>query len=208
MGETMAIGLACFLAGLAGLAGVLVGAAIVWRLGLGRTVGEMSTEDRARAPDGDPLLPEIHNLLRQHREATAKAHAGTREMLSQWHTQQQHGLAAFAAAQVALLDDFLKSQTVPRADVTPPAGATPTTPSVPRPSLAPMQPRPSAAPSARPPELSSKPLAAPAPAAIEEAPARELSDAEIDALPPDLPARAPPRRRVLPAPKSPAMRRL
>ncbi len=57
---------------------------------------------------------------------------------------------------------------------------------------------------ARPPEWTSAPLARPDAARRQSAPpARELSDEEIDALPPELPVPGKPRKRILPAPKKP-----
>ena len=62
---------------------------------------------------------------------------------------------------------------------------------------------------ARPPQrLMPQPLARPAPVAETIAQAVELSDAEIDALPPDLPALDKARKRVLPAPRKPTLQRL
>ena len=62
--------------------------------------------------------------------------------------------------------------------------------------------------SARPPELLHRPIVRPAPAYAFEEPAPELTDAELDALPPDLPAPAKPQRRILPPPKKPSFRNL
>jgi hypothetical protein len=62
--------------------------------------------------------------------------------------------------------------------------------------------------SARPPELMSTPLPRPQPVHEPEPPALELSDEELDALPPELPASAKPRKRMQAAPKKPVMRDL
>lgn len=72
--------------------------------------------------------------------------------------------------------------------------------SVPRPIPAP--------PSARPPELSETPRPQPVPVYAAEAPERELSDEEIDALPPDLPVPNRLSTRKLPAPKGPILRNI
>jgi len=66
----------------------------------------------------------------------------------------------------------------------------------------------SVAVSARPPELTHRPLPRPEVAPAPERPEIQLSDEEIDALPPDLPAAGKPRRRVLPAPTKPPLRRI
>jgi len=62
--------------------------------------------------------------------------------------------------------------------------------------------------SARPPELMHTPLPRSEPTYEQEEPAPELSDEELDALPPELPDSGKPRRRVLPAPKKPSLRNL
>ena len=62
--------------------------------------------------------------------------------------------------------------------------------------------------SARPPELLLTPLARAEPVYPSEVPTRELTDAEIDALPPELPAAGLPRKRILPAPSKPVLKRL
>ncbi|WP_219210047.1 hypothetical protein [Variovorax boronicumulans] len=81
----------------------------------------------------------------------------------------------------------------------------------PAPALVPV-PRPVApsprAVSARPPELLLTPLPRPEPIYDEPEPEPELSDEELDALPPELPVPDRPRRRILPAPKKPVLRNL
>ena len=62
--------------------------------------------------------------------------------------------------------------------------------------------------SARQPELLLTPLARAEPVYPSEMPTRELTDAEIDALPPELPAAGLPRKRILPAPSKPVLKRL
>ena len=62
--------------------------------------------------------------------------------------------------------------------------------------------------SARPPELLLTPLARAEPVYPSEVPTRELTDAEIDALPPELPAAGLPRKRIMPAPAKPVLKRL
>lgn len=62
--------------------------------------------------------------------------------------------------------------------------------------------------SARPPELMQTPLPRSQPAFEPEAPAVELSDEEIDALPAEVPMAGRPRKRVLPAPTKPVLRDL
>jgi hypothetical protein len=59
---------------------------------------------------------------------------------------------------------------------------------------------------ARPPELMDTPRPQPAPVCAPQEPERELSDEEIDALPPDLPAPTRLQGRKLPAPKKPVLR--
>jgi hypothetical protein len=85
----------------------------------------------------------------------------------------------------------------------------------PTPSLPPRVPPPNAvasrapAVSARPPELLSTPLPRPKPLYEDEAePLPEPSDAELDALPPELPAAEKPRKRILRAPKKPTLHSL
>ncbi|MGJ7526476.1 hypothetical protein [Variovorax sp. GB1P17] len=65
-----------------------------------------------------------------------------------------------------------------------------------------------APPSARPPELPETPRPQPVPVYAAEVPERELSDEEIDALPPDLPAPTRLSSRKLPAPKGPVLRNI
>ena len=62
--------------------------------------------------------------------------------------------------------------------------------------------------SARPPELMHTPLPRPQPEFEPEAAAVELSDAEIDALPAEVPMAVRPRKRILPAPAKPVLRDL
>ena len=62
--------------------------------------------------------------------------------------------------------------------------------------------------SARPPELMHTPLPRPEPTYEREEPAPELSDEELDALPPELPDSGKLRKRILPAPKKPSLRNL
>lgn len=63
--------------------------------------------------------------------------------------------------------------------------------------------------SARPPELLHTPIVRPASVYATEEPAPELTDTELDALPPDLPTPGRPQRRILPPPKKkPTMRNL
>lgn len=85
----------------------------------------------------------------------------------------------------------------------------------PTPSLPPRVPPPNAvasrapAVSARPPELLLTPLPRPKPLYDDEAePLAEPSDAELDALPPELPAAEKPRKRILRAPKKPTLHSL
>lgn len=77
----------------------------------------------------------------------------------------------------------------------------------PAPAYAPRR-APAPDPSARSVESTGTALPRPAPACAPEATERELSDEEIDALPPDLPAPARPQRRKLSAPKKPPLRNI
>ncbi|RZL93301.1 MAG: hypothetical protein EOP76_09545 [Variovorax sp.] len=78
--------------------------------------------------------------------------------------------------------------------------------SVPAPGATPPSPPPP--PSARPPELMHTPLPRPEPVQVPDVMERELTDEELDALPPELPAETRPRKRILPAPKKPTLNRL
>jgi type VI secretion system protein ImpL len=62
--------------------------------------------------------------------------------------------------------------------------------------------------SARPPELMGTPRPQPAPVCAPQEPERELSDEEIDALPPDLPAPTRLQGKKLPAPRKPVLRNI
>lgn len=63
--------------------------------------------------------------------------------------------------------------------------------------------------SARPPELLQSPIVRPAPVYATEEPSPELTDTELDALPPDLPTPGRPPLRILPPPKNkPTLRNL
>lgn len=62
--------------------------------------------------------------------------------------------------------------------------------------------------SARLPELLLTPLPRPEPVYEEPEPVVELSDDELDALPPELPVPDKPRKRILPVPKKPVLRNL
>lgn len=62
--------------------------------------------------------------------------------------------------------------------------------------------------SARPPELLQTPLPRAEPVYAATEPTRELTDAEIDALPADLPELTLPRKRILPSPRKPTLRSL
>jgi hypothetical protein len=92
-------------------------------------------------------------------------------------------------------------------------------PSTPRPVKAPVaasrpeRPAPVSAPgpvsrAARPPESMDTPRPQPAPVCAPQEPERELSDEEIDALPPDLPVPNRLQGRKLPAPKRPVLRNI
>jgi len=72
----------------------------------------------------------------------------------------------------------------------------------------PPRPAPAADSSACPVESTLAPQPQPAPVHAIEAPERELSDEEIDALPPDLPAPTRLQGRKLPAPKKPVLRNI
>ena len=63
-------------------------------------------------------------------------------------------------------------------------------------------------PPSSPPSVALQPLPRPQPVALAAAPEVELTDDEIDALPPELPAPATPHKRVLPPPRKPMLNRL
>lgn len=109
------------------------------------------------------------------------------------------------AAELRVLLQALSAQPVA---TVPPVASPP--PEPPRPRVpAPGAPvRPPAAVSARPPELELTPLPRPEPLQESEVAAPELSDEELDALPPDLPAPDKARKRILPPPKKPPLRSL
>ncbi|MDM0112107.1 hypothetical protein QTI66_08095 [Variovorax sp. J22R133] len=69
----------------------------------------------------------------------------------------------------------------------------------------PFEPTPTDAVSARPPELLHTPLPRREPFDAPEHVERELSDEELDALPPELPTPDKPRKRILPAPRKPPL---
>lgn len=188
------------LLGLLGLtAGVMGGscvAVIVWKLSARRQRERMATFARAREAD--------------------------RDMLALWQCQQQNAFNSFQAMQAALMGDFLRSVSSvhTKADV-----SSPTPLRVPPTSIASTELhsatraelasqsasklKPASTPhSARPPEMLLTPVSFPECVPVDEAPTRELSDAEIDALSPELPNPALSRRRVLPTPKLPVMRSL
>lgn len=82
---------------------------------------------------------------------------------------------------------------------------------VPAPVPGPKPPAPVSSPAARPPQMPALPqIPLPPPATVhtQEAPERELTDEEIDALPPDLPAPVRPPGRKLLAPKGPVLRNI
>ncbi|MDN4586941.1 hypothetical protein DBA29_00280 [Xenophilus aerolatus] len=109
------------------------------------------------------------------------------------------------AADLAVLLQAVSAQPPAR---TPRTAASPLDPSRP-PVSAPGAPaRHPAAVSARPPELELTPLPRPQPSTDAGAAAAELSDEELDALPPDLPEPGKARRRILPPPKRPPFRSL
>lgn len=108
------------------------------------------------------------------------------------HTEQDRLRQAEWQALLAGASDRRRQDAVPAAPATTPAKATP--------APAPLR--------ARPPEPQKLPLAAPPAMAVQAAPEQELTDEEIDALPPDLPAPAPPAGKKWPAPRRPVLRNI
>ncbi|MDI3383528.1 hypothetical protein ACFPPF_14100 [Xenophilus aerolatus] len=117
-----------------------------------------------------------------------------------WQAEQDERRAA--ELRVLLQAPGAQPPAGPRTAAPPPEPAHPPVPAPAAPA------RHAAAVSARPPELELTPLPRPQPSRGPEPAAPELSDEELDALPPDLPAPDKARRRILPPPKRPPFRSL
>lgn len=145
------------------------------------------------------------------------------ELKAELKAEQQRSFVSMEAATTVRLENFLKALATVRAKEAPAATEAAGTPTSDAPKearkevatekmlpaspvRAPAQSLPTT-PSARPPELLLTPIQPPAPMGGPEPVVRQLTDAELDAMPPELPPTTP-RRRVLPTPKSPAMGRL
>ncbi len=106
-----------------------------------------------------------------------------------WHTEQDRLHQAQWHAVLAASSGLRRQDAVPAAPATPPK-----TPPAP---LRARLPEPQKAPQAAPPLMATQPPAE-----------KELTDEEIDALPPDLPAPAPPPGKKWPAPRRPVLRNI
>lgn len=124
----------------------------------------------------------------------------------EFQTQQQVGRDEARAAELRALLQALAVQPGKAPPVVATQPPVPTNrPVTPAPGASPVSPQ---AVSARPPELMHAPLPRPQPTYEIETPEPELSDEEIDALPPEIPDAGRPRKRILPAPKKPSLRDL
>ncbi|MDH6594219.1 hypothetical protein M2165_004108 [Variovorax sp. TBS-050B] len=235
MNELLIFGLACFGAALTGTVGGLV---LAWQVGRGRLGAWLQAQWRGNAPAPDRHSePGEIARLRQALEARTEAELALQQMpqllqqliddklellatqqmvqeqvRSEYQSRWLAGQAALAAQSeehhAADLQAILRAIAAAplcgperqRTEHAPPPR--------PRPPDAPPPSAPSSA-SARPPELLLTPIvpAEPVPEP-EAAPARELTDEEIDALPPELPPAGPPRKRILPRPPKPTLRSL
>ena len=130
----------------------------------------------------------------EHDEAEAQAQR-------QWRAEQEERHARDMRALLAALNARGGKAALPAAAARQPAFPG----TAPAPARAPTEP-PSAVVSARPPELVHAPLPRAGISAEAAQPEPELSDEEIDALPPELPSLAKPRKRLLRAPTKPPLR--
>lgn len=207
---------------MAGLAGALAGAVVAWRAGSRRIVAQWPAEEMAQLrqclEDGLQAETALHQalqrapqVLRQQIREELEFLATQQVVQDQVRSEQQ---ACWLAEQAALMAGREERHA---ADLTRVLNAI-AAGSAAGPSRSPApRPRPpeptafSAAPSvsARPPELLLTPIVHPPPVAEPEAPPeRELTDEEIDALPPELPPAGPPRKRILPRAPKPTLRNI
>lgn len=171
--------------------------------------------DKTRA---DPV-PDLESSSQAHLDASAQVmvhlkamlrsqdalHAEVlqcREALARLDRQLLAGRAAVAHVREPLPDAPKEAQQVAPPSVKPPRAAQ----AVPPPSRSPSPPSPR--PPSSPPAAVLQPLPRPQSVDLAAAPEVELTDDEIDALPPELPAPALPRKRVLPPPRKPTLNRL
>jgi hypothetical protein len=126
-----------------------------------------------------------------------------KELLREQHRWQGEQDALRQAEWQALLSSISQLKGASPAVVVPPVRPAP----VPAARLPASRPMP-APPSPRPPELPETPRPQPVAADIAKESERQLSDEEIDALPPDLPAPSRLSGRKLPAPKGPVLRNI
>ncbi|MFM9922913.1 hypothetical protein VLK31_07985 [Variovorax sp. H27-G14] len=111
-----------------------------------------------------------------------------------WHAEQDRLHQAQWHAVLAASSGLRRQEPVPAAPAMTPPKTTPA------PTPVPLR--------ARPPEPQKLPLAAPSAMAVQTPPEQELTDEEIDALPPELPAPAPPAGKKWPAPRRPVLRNI
>jgi hypothetical protein len=217
-----------------GMLGALLGGLFAWRWLSARLVREVSLQlhaamapllqshlecmrsDIAQAVAVPAIAPSwVETVLQATTAAAAhtqRAEQGVRDAMA----SASAALASHEAVQQATsraLQDALRrvpqtSQQTPKVETAAPAAAliAPAVISMPVPPTFP-----SALPSvsARPPEWLLTPVPQPKPVYDDEPePMRELSDEEIDALPPDLPVADKARKRILPTPKRPVLRNL
>ena len=130
------------------------------------------------------------------------------DLFGHQQAQRDVAIAQREEARSAALRALIESLGLARAPRPAPPRATTSPASTPPPLPPPPPSAPEAVVSARPPELLLTPLAEPAPVYEAPAPERELTDEEIDALPPEPLVTDKPRKRVLPPPKKPVMRSL
>lgn len=136
---------------------------------------------------------EAQNLA--HSAALQKAEQSFRQALQRDLQREDHRAAELRVSLTALVAGAIKTVS----DDTVRASPAPSLRTVFPPAVA----------SARPPELLMMPITRPDPVYEPETPDQELTDEELDALPPDLPAQGLPRKRILPAPtKPPSLRSL
>ncbi|WP_211462542.1 hypothetical protein [Collimonas silvisoli] len=194
--------LTCFSAGLLGAA---AGAMLAWWLerawieakfeGRLEAKLEAKLEKRLQAA----LAPLLQSQAEQERLAAQneERHASELQMVLQ-ALAKQTGKSASLPLTERRLPHSLASPQRPQSVATPPNSSS----LIPGPASA------STAIAVRPPELPRAPIVPHEPVQIEEEPTRELTDEELDAMPPELPTAEKPRKRIMPTPKKPTFRSL
>ena len=201
MNESLLLGSLAALAG--GFSGALLGGFWMQRQLRSRLATQPSQPLQAVQPVQPEELQALQDALAGMPQSLQRALQVELDLFGHQQAQRDVAIAQREEVRGAALRGLIESlSTAKLPKPAPPRATTSPAPTPPAPSA------PEAVISARPPELLLTPLPEPAPVYEVPAPERELTDEEIDALPPEPLVTDKPRKRVLPPPKKPVMRGL